>query len=164
MSVVWSSSLQDSREYAGTGEVACRRRQSCEASSGEVDGMGLFLGQAAWPTGSAEDRLRQRPGVPRSTTSLAASSPRGRSGGPWKSGFQQDNAKIHTAKLMLSFFDRYAVPLESHPAYSSGPESNRARLDLAEAAAPNGLSGTCQLPWRPREGEGETKCCWGISR
>jgi len=32
--------------------------------------------------------------------------------------FQQDDAKIHTAKLMLSFFDRYAVPLESHPAYS----------------------------------------------
>ena len=32
--------------------------------------------------------------------------------------FQQDPAKIHTAKLMLSFFQRYAVPLESHPAYS----------------------------------------------
>jgi len=32
--------------------------------------------------------------------------------------FQQDNAKIHTAKLMLSFFERYTVPLESHPAYS----------------------------------------------
>ena len=32
--------------------------------------------------------------------------------------FQQDNAKIHTAKLILSFFERYAVPLESHPAYS----------------------------------------------
>jgi len=30
--------------------------------------------------------------------------------------FQQDNAKIHTAKLMLSSFNRYAVPLESHPA------------------------------------------------
>jgi len=32
--------------------------------------------------------------------------------------FQQDNAKIHTAKLMLSFFECYTVPLESHPAYS----------------------------------------------
>jgi len=32
--------------------------------------------------------------------------------------FQQDNTKIHTAKLMLSFFERYTVPLESHPAYS----------------------------------------------
>jgi len=32
--------------------------------------------------------------------------------------FQQDNARIHTAKLMLSFFERYAIPLESHPAYS----------------------------------------------
>jgi len=33
-------------QHAGTGEVACRRGQSCEASSGEVDGMGLLLGQA----------------------------------------------------------------------------------------------------------------------
>jgi len=32
--------------------------------------------------------------------------------------FQQDNAKIHTAKLMRSFFEPYTVPLESHPAYS----------------------------------------------
>jgi len=32
--------------------------------------------------------------------------------------FQQDNAKIHTAKLMLSFFEHYTVPLKSHPAYS----------------------------------------------
>jgi len=32
--------------------------------------------------------------------------------------FQQDKAKIYTAKLMLSFFERYTVPLESHPAYS----------------------------------------------
>jgi len=32
--------------------------------------------------------------------------------------FQQDNAKIHTAKLMLSFFERYTVQIESHPAYS----------------------------------------------
>jgi len=31
--------------------------------------------------------------------------------------FQQDNAKIRTAKLKLSFFERYAIPLESHPAY-----------------------------------------------
>ena len=33
--------------------------------------------------------------------------------------FPQDNAKIHTAKLMLSFFECYTVPLKSHPAYSS---------------------------------------------
>jgi len=32
--------------------------------------------------------------------------------------FQHVNAKILTAKLMLPFLDRYAVPLESHPAYS----------------------------------------------
>ena len=32
--------------------------------------------------------------------------------------FQQGSPKIHTAKLMLSFFHRYTVPLESHPAYS----------------------------------------------
>jgi len=32
--------------------------------------------------------------------------------------FQQDNAKIHTAKLMLLFFECYTVPLESYPAYS----------------------------------------------
>ena len=32
--------------------------------------------------------------------------------------FQQDNAKIHTAKLMLSFFKRYSVPLGFYPAYS----------------------------------------------
>jgi hypothetical protein len=32
--------------------------------------------------------------------------------------FQRYNAKIHTAKLLPSFFQRYAVPLESHRAYS----------------------------------------------
>ena len=32
--------------------------------------------------------------------------------------FQQDNARIHTAKLMLSFFEQYNIPLESHPPYS----------------------------------------------
>ena len=32
--------------------------------------------------------------------------------------FQQDNARIHTAKLMLSFFERYDITLESHPPYS----------------------------------------------
>ena len=32
--------------------------------------------------------------------------------------FQQDNAKIHTAKIMLTFLERYAIPRESHPAYS----------------------------------------------
>jgi transposase len=32
--------------------------------------------------------------------------------------FQQDNARIHTAKIMLAFFKRYAIPLESHPPYS----------------------------------------------
>ena len=31
--------------------------------------------------------------------------------------FQQDNARIHTARLMLSF-ERYAIPRESHPPYS----------------------------------------------
>jgi len=32
--------------------------------------------------------------------------------------FQQDNARLHTARLMLSFFERYAIPRESHPPYS----------------------------------------------
>src|SRR5258705_12308356 len=32
--------------------------------------------------------------------------------------FRQDNARIHTAKLMLSFFHRYAIPLEPPPPYS----------------------------------------------
>ena len=32
--------------------------------------------------------------------------------------FQQDNARIHTAKLMLSFFEQYNILLESHPPYS----------------------------------------------
>jgi len=32
--------------------------------------------------------------------------------------FQQDNAKIHTAKLMHSFFKLYGICLESHPPYS----------------------------------------------
>ena len=32
--------------------------------------------------------------------------------------FQQDNARIHTAKLMLSFFEQYNIPLEFHPPYS----------------------------------------------
>jgi hypothetical protein len=32
--------------------------------------------------------------------------------------FQQDNARIHTAKLMLSFFERHGIHLESHPPYS----------------------------------------------
>jgi hypothetical protein len=32
--------------------------------------------------------------------------------------FQQVNARIHTAKIMLAFFKRYAIPLESHPPYS----------------------------------------------
>jgi len=59
-------------QYAWTGEVACRRRQPREASSGEVDDIGLLLGQAA-PLGSAEDWLCQRLCVPRSTTSLATS-------------------------------------------------------------------------------------------
>ena len=31
--------------------------------------------------------------------------------------FQQDNTKIYTAKLMLSFFEHYTIPLESHPTY-----------------------------------------------
>ena len=32
--------------------------------------------------------------------------------------FQQDNARIHTAKLVISFFEQYAVTLESHSPYS----------------------------------------------
>ena len=31
--------------------------------------------------------------------------------------FQQDNARIHTAKLMFSF-EQYDISLESHPPYS----------------------------------------------
>ena len=47
-------------QYAWTGEVACRRRQPCEASSGEVD-MGLLWGrQPRWvplKTGSVNARV-----------------------------------------------------------------------------------------------------------
>ena len=32
--------------------------------------------------------------------------------------FQQDNAGKHTANLMLSFFEQYDIPPESHPPYS----------------------------------------------
>jgi len=105
-------------QHTRRGEVARRLCQSCEASSGEVDGVGLLLGQAAWPASTIEDWLCQCTHVLRPTTSLAAFSSRGRTGSPRKSVFQQDNAKIHTAKLMLSFFERYTVPLESHPVYS----------------------------------------------
>ena len=31
---------------------------------------------------------------------------------------QQENARMHTAKLVLSFFEQYTVTLESHAAYS----------------------------------------------
>jgi len=64
-------------QHAGTGEMACRLCQSCKASSGEVDGVGLLLGR---PTSSADDRLRHRPRLPRPTASLTASGPRGRYG------------------------------------------------------------------------------------
>ena len=74
-------------QHAGRGEVARRLCQSCEASSGEVDGVGLLLGQTAWPASTVEEWLRQCTHVPRPTTSLAASSSRGRTGSPRKSAF-----------------------------------------------------------------------------
>ena len=74
-------------QHAGEGEVAGRLCQSCQASSSEGDGVGLLLGQAAPPTSSAEDWLRQRPRLPRPTTSLAAPSPRGSTDSRRKSAF-----------------------------------------------------------------------------
>jgi len=55
-------------QHARAGELACRLCQSCKASSGKVDGVGL-LGQAARSTSSADDRLRHRPCIPRPTAS-----------------------------------------------------------------------------------------------
>ena len=40
----------------GARAMACRLCQSCKASTGEVDGVELLLGQAARPTGSPDDR------------------------------------------------------------------------------------------------------------
>jgi len=74
-------------QHAGRGEVARRLCQSCEVSSGEVDSVGLLPGQAAWPTSTIEDWLRQYTGVPRPTTLLDASSSRGRMGSPQKFTF-----------------------------------------------------------------------------
>jgi len=61
-------------QHAGRGEVAHRLYQSCEALSGEIDGVGFLLAQAAWPASTVEDWLRQCTRVPIPTTSLAASS------------------------------------------------------------------------------------------
>jgi len=106
-------------------EVDCGLCPSCKASTGEIDGMGLFLGQAERPAcslhGSVNAHVYRE--LLRRWLIPVLEDVRSALGSPH---FQQDNAKIHTAKIMLTFFERYAIPRESHPAYS--PDLNRSSM------------------------------------